>query len=33
MISDDNNPHGSWIVYDLNARFDSSTEQNQWADF
>jgi hypothetical protein len=33
MISDDSNPHGSWIIYDFNARFDSSTEQNQWVDF
>jgi len=33
MISDDSNPHGNWIIYDFNARFDGGTERNQWVDF
>jgi len=33
MISDDSDPNGNWIIYDLNARFDGSTERNQWVDF
>ena len=33
MISDDSNPHGSWSIYNFNARFDGGIERNQWVDF
>jgi len=33
MISDDSNPHGTWWIYNFNARLDGSNDVNQWVDF
>lgn len=33
MISDDSNPHGSWWIYNFDARRDGSTDRNQRVDF